>query len=164
MSATRTTRRGAARRAGESAFGALLLGRIALAALLTAALLAGGAWASWDTVRHLIGSGAEQGSVTLLRCERDGCTGVFTPPGETVVLEQRLARGADDTFDAVRLPDGTEVVRSDTAGALYAVAPFSGALLLGAVVVAGGLRRYRVAWIMAGLALAHLLVTFLLWI
>ncbi|KAB8164342.1 hypothetical protein FH609_014180 [Streptomyces sp. 3MP-14] len=165
MSATQAGRRGAARRAGESAFGALLLGRLVASWLLAAALVLGGAYAAWDTTRDTFGLGdTEKGEVTLLRCEQRDCTGIFAPSGDTVVLEQRIARVEGESLTVVRPLDGDLVFRADAAGRLYALAPLSGALLLAAVVIGGGLRRYRLAWIVAGTALAHLLLTFLLWI
>lgn len=165
MSATQTGRRSVARRAGESAYGALLLARLVVSWLLAAALLAGGAWASWDAARDVFGRGdAEEGSLTLLRCERESCAGVFAPSGDMVTLERRIALDEGDSLTVVRPPGEDVALRADAAGRLHALAPLSGALLLAAVVVAGGLRRYRTAWIMAGTALGHLLVTFLLWI
>lgn len=47
------------------------------------------------------------------------------------------------------------------AGLLYAWIPLAGALLLASVVVAGGLRLTRLAWVMAATAIALLTATFL---
>ncbi|WP_062216482.1 hypothetical protein [Streptomyces sp. NBRC 109706] len=164
MPATRTSRRSPARRAGESAFGALLLGRLLVMGLLAVLLLVAGGWASWDTGRHVLFSDAERGEVTLLTCDREECVGPFRPTGELVVLEQRLARTEGETLDVALVPGTDEVVRAGVAGVLYAFLPLSGALLLAAVAVGGGLRLYRAAWAMAGTAFAALLATFLLWI
>jgi hypothetical protein len=43
---------------------------------------------------------------------------------------------------------------------LYAWVPFGGALLLASVVVAGGMRRTRVAWALAGAGAALLTAAF----
>ncbi|GAA3878272.1 hypothetical protein [Streptomyces sedi] len=164
MSASRP-RRSAARRAGESAFGALLLARLVVSWLLAVALVAGGAWASWEDARYTFGvRDIEESEITLLRCEPEGCAGVSTVSGDMVVLEQRFGRAEGERLTVVRPPEGDVVLRSDGAGRLYSLAPLAGGLLLASVVIAGGLRRYRVAWTVAGVALAQLLLTYLLWI
>jgi hypothetical protein len=83
------------------------------------------------------------------------CTGPFTPasPGVSgpgrVVIEKTVAVRKGETYAVVVKPGGDEVVRSGPAGVLYAWVPMGGALLLASVVVAGGLRRTRVAWVLA---------------
>lgn len=64
------------------------------------------------------------------------------------------------TYTVTVKPDSDEVVRSGPAGLLYAWSPLAGALLLASVVVAGGLRLTRVAWVMAGAGLALLTAAF----
>jgi hypothetical protein len=58
-------------------------------------------------------------------------------------------------------PGSSHVVRTGPAGLLYAWVPLAGALLLASVVVAGGLRLTRAAWLMAGVGVAFLTATFL---
>jgi hypothetical protein len=57
-------------------------------------------------------------------------------------------------------PGSADVVRSGPAGVLYAWVPMGGALLLASVVVAGGLRRTRLAWVLAGSGIALLTAAF----
>lgn len=58
-------------------------------------------------------------------------------------------------------PDSDQVVRSGPAGVLYAWVPLGGALLLASVVVAGGMRRPRAGWLLAGSGVALLTAAFL---
>ncbi|GAA1914677.1 hypothetical protein GCM10009716_25160 [Streptomyces sodiiphilus] len=174
MSPRTTAKRGRFRRAGESAVGMLLLARLAAMALLALLLVAAGAWASWDTARHALrGDGLEQGTLTLRSCDADACTGTFRPSEDAgrgdapvrqnVTLEQSIGRGEGDTLHVALRPGTDEAVRTGVAGALQASLPLAGALLLAAVVVAGGLRMFRTAWSLAGLGLAMIGTTFLLW-
>ncbi|WP_052849607.1 hypothetical protein [Streptomyces avicenniae] len=157
------TRRGAARRTGDSAFGALLLARNLLLLLVAALLVAGGVRESWDLAPHAMFPGdREQGDMLLTACDRDACTGTFSPGGRTVVLEQTVGREAGETLPVVLKPDSTLAVRSDAAGILLAWLPLTGALLLAAIVVGGGLRWARTAWSLALLSLTALGVTFAL--
>jgi hypothetical protein len=57
-------------------------------------------------------------------------------------------------------PGTDDLVRSGPAGVLYSWVPMGGALLLASVVVAGGLRRSRLAWVMAGSGIALLTAAF----
>lgn len=57
-------------------------------------------------------------------------------------------------------PGSADAVRSGPAGVLYAWVPLGGALLLASVVVAGGLRRTRAGWVMAGAGVALLTAAF----
>ena len=45
-------------------------------------------------------------------------------------------------------PGTTQAVRTGSAGILHAWVPFAGSLLLAALVVAGGMRLRRTAWVM----------------
>jgi hypothetical protein len=78
-----------------------------------------------------------------------------------VVIEQSVAVKKGRTYTVTVKPGSDEVVRSGPAGLLYAWVPLAGALLLASVVVAGGLRLTRVAWLMAGTGIALLTATFL---
>jgi hypothetical protein len=66
-----------------------------------------------------------------------------------VVIEKSVAVRKGRTYAVVMKPGGDVAVRSGPAGVLYAWVPLGGALLLASVVVAGGLRRTRLAWAMA---------------
>ncbi|TDC12502.1 hypothetical protein E1265_29795 [Streptomyces sp. 8K308] len=166
MAATsRPARRSFARRAGESAFGVLLLARYLLLGLLALLIVAGGAWRSWDTARDAMSPGdLPQGRLTLAACSADACTGVFEPSGATVTLVQPIAREPGETVDVAVYEDTGEAIRTGLPGVLYSWLPLMGALLLASVVISGGLRMYRVAAATGGLALAALGVTFALWI
>jgi hypothetical protein len=52
-------------------------------------------------------------------------------------------------------------MRSGPAGILYSWVPLGGALLLASVVVAGGLRLTRAAWVLAGSGFVLLTAAFL---
>ena len=166
MSATtRTVRRSFARRAGESAFGVLLLVRYLLLGLLTLLIVVGGVLGSWDTARDAMSPGdLPQGRLTLAACSDDACTGVFEPSGATVALVQPIAREPGETLDVAVYEDTGEAIRTGLPGVLYSWLPLMGALLLASVVIAGGLRMYRVAAATGATALAALGLTFALWI
>ncbi len=158
-------KRSRVRRAGERAFGALLLARLAVMWLLALLLVVAGAWASFDTARHsVITDGRERGTMLLADCDRHRCSGPFDATGETVVLEQTVARQEGEHLAVALIPDSDEVVRTGWAGALYGCLPLFGALLLASVVIGGGLRLYRTAAAVAGAALALVAATFALWI
>ncbi|CAM5666301.1 hypothetical protein STENM223S_06092 [Streptomyces tendae] len=70
-------------------------------------------------------------------------------PRARVVLDDTAAVERGGTYTVVLKPGGAEAVRSGPAGVLYAWVPLGGALLLASVVVAGGLLRTRLAWVMA---------------
>jgi hypothetical protein len=78
-----------------------------------------------------------------------------------VVLQKTVAVRRGTTYTVVVKPDSDDVVRSGPAGILYAWVPLGGALLLAAVVVAGGLRRARPAWVLAGAGTALLTAAYL---
>jgi hypothetical protein len=171
-SVTGPAKRSRARRAGESAYGALLLARLIFVWLLVALLVAAGVWTSWDTVEHaMLSEPADRGTVTLRACDSDACAGPYDPsasgdgirPLDEVVLRQSIGLEEGETLSVALRPGTHEVVRTELAGALYAWLPLTGALLLGAVVIAGGLRMYRTAWATAGIALVALAATFALW-
>ena len=136
---------------------ALRFGRLAAMGTVAALILIAGVWASWRTAPYvMLTKGREHGTVEVTRCGDDVCTGPFTAasPGASggpvrVVIENTVAVRKGRTYSVVMKPGGDEVVRSGPAGVLYAWVPMGGALLLASVVVAGGLRRTRPAWVMA---------------
>jgi hypothetical protein len=161
-------RRSRIRRAGESAVGMLLLAKVGLMALLAALLLVAGAWTSWDTAEPaMFSDDAERGTFTVEKCGEDECHGSFTPRDgdgkarDGVTISKTVAEGQSEPLDVALRGDDrgdrgdggdaahAEVVRTGPAGMLYAWVPLAGALLLASVVVAGGLRLRRTAWVMA---------------
>ncbi|MCH0564303.1 MULTISPECIES: hypothetical protein [unclassified Streptomyces] len=146
---------------------ALRFGQIAATGAVTVLILVAGVWASWGTAQHvMLTKGREQGTVEVARCGEHTCTGTFTPwsPGSRarppVVIERTVAVRRGETYTVVLKPGTDEVVRSGPAGVLYAWVPLGGALLLAAVVVAGGLRRTRAAWVLACAGTALLTAAF----
>jgi hypothetical protein len=168
-----------ARRAGESAFGLLLLTRQLLLVCVVALLVAAGVWASWDALGEAAAHGG-RGTLTVARCSRDACTGSFVPSsagaagsagssassssgarGRDRVVLRDTAGAREGARVAVALRPGTdEVVRTGRVGLLRACLPLGGALLLAAVVLAGGLRVRRTAWVAAAGGLAVLAGSF----
>ncbi|MGW1726287.1 hypothetical protein ACWCQK_25515 [Streptomyces sp. NPDC002306] len=144
-------------RSTQGAQAAMRFGRFAAMGTVAVLILIAGVWASWATAQHvMLTKGRESGTVLITGCGTDTCTGPYTPlsAGSTaraaVVIKKSVAVRKGRTYDVVVKPDADEVVRSGPAGVLYAWVPLGGALLLASVVVAGGLRRTRVAWVMAG--------------
>ncbi|WP_217164717.1 hypothetical protein [Streptomyces sp. AC512_CC834] len=152
-------------RQGSSAV--LRFGRIAAMGTVTALILIAGVWASWGTAQYvLLTKGRERGTVEVTGCGGGSCSGPYSPVSagsqarERVVIEDSVAVAKGRTYAVVVKPGSDEVVRSGPAGVLYAWVPWGGALLLASVVVAGGLRRTRVAWGMAGAGVALLTAAF----
>ncbi|MFD9909648.1 hypothetical protein [Streptomyces sp. NPDC059063] len=126
------------------------------AGLVAALILTAGAWASWGTARYVMlpGERKERGTLSLARCGGDTCTGPYAPasggkPRAKVVIDESVAARKGERIPVV-IKSGTtsgapEAVRSGGPGFLHAWLPLGGALLLAAVVVAGGLRLNRVA-------------------
>lgn len=141
----------------------LRFGRMAVMGLVAVLILVAGVWASWGTAQHvMLTKGRERGTVAVARCGDRSCSGAFSPLSagarerERVVLEKTVAVRAGRTYTVVVKPGSDDAVRSGPAGVLYAWVPFGGALLLASVVVAGGLRLTRVAWVLAGCGVALL--------
>lgn len=135
---------------------ALRFGRFAAMGTVAALILIAGVWASWGTAQHaMLTKGRERGTVEVARCAGGTCAGPYAPlsagsqPRAEVRLERSVAVEEGRTYTVVLKPGGVEGVRGGPAGILYAWVPLGGALLLASVVVAGGLRRTRVAWVMA---------------
>jgi hypothetical protein len=163
MASTGMTKRSRTRRAGESAYGLLLLAKNVAMTLVALLILVAGAWSSWgDAKPSMLTKGLERGTVTISECGDDWCTGSFAPAsgaGEThgrVRVDEAVTDGDGDRVPVVVKPGTDEVVRTGAAGILHAWVPFAGSLLLGALIVAGGLRMRRTAWAM-GLCGAALL-------
>ncbi|MGD3109199.1 hypothetical protein [Streptomyces sp. YGL11-2] len=162
---TGSVRRSRSRRFGEGAFGVLLVARTAVMALLALLLLVAGVWTSWGTARYaMLAKGRERGTMTVAACAADRCTGPFVPADaggrrQQVSVAQTAVKKGERVAVALR-PDSTRAVRTGLGGVLHAWVPFGGALLLAALIVAGGLRLRRTAWVMGLLGAALLGATF----
>ncbi|MER6064571.1 hypothetical protein ACWET9_13560 [Streptomyces sp. NPDC004059] len=147
---------------------ALRFGRLAATGALAALILFAGVWGSWGTAQHvMLAKGREQGTVRVAVCAHDTCSGPFTPTSAgararaRVEIAESVAVRKGRTYDVVLKPGTRDAVRSGPAGILYAWVPLGGALLLASVVVAGGMRLTRVAWVLAGCGVALLTGAFL---
>ncbi|MFI1161629.1 hypothetical protein [Streptomyces sioyaensis] len=156
-SSTRTppARRSRTRRVGESAYGALLVARIVVMGLLASLLLVAGVWTSWHTAQYaMLVKARERGLMTVSACAGERCTGPYRPTGgdgqrrAKVSIAQAAAPAKGEQVEVTVEPGTTHAVRTGTAGILHAWVPFAGALLLAALVVAGGMRLRRTAWVM----------------
>lgn len=153
--------------ARTASFAALRFGRIAAMGAVTVLILIAGVWASWSTAPYvMLTKGRERGTVEVTRCAHDTCSGPYTPlsPGSTARDRVEIGSAAvhkGRTYSVVVKPGTDRVLRSGPAGILYAWAPLGGALLLASVVVAGGLRLTRAAWVMAGSGVGLLTAVFL---
>ncbi|POX57095.1 hypothetical protein C3489_02280 [Streptomyces sp. Ru71] len=156
-----------ATRSRQASVAALRFGRLAAMGTVTALILIAGVWASWGTAQHvMLTKGRERGTVVVTRCGEHVCSGPYTPAStgsqarRSVVIDDTLAVRKGRTYAVVVKPGSDEVVRSGPAGVLYAWVPLGGALLLASVVVAGGLRLTRAAWVLAGAGVALLTAAF----
>ncbi|WP_332840265.1 hypothetical protein [Streptomyces buecherae] len=160
--AGRAARRGRLRRAGESAYGLLLLGRHVVMALIVLVVLAAGVWTSWGTAQHaMFTKGKERGMLTVAACHDDWCTGPFTAGAAgadhpKVRIDATVTDGKGQRVPVVLKPGTHDAVRTGLPGLLYAWVPLGGALLLASVLLAGALRLHRAAWAL-GLAGAGVL-------
>ncbi|MFG2650877.1 hypothetical protein [Streptomyces sp. NPDC048436] len=146
---------------------ALLLVRRTAMGGLAALLLVAGVWASWGTAQHvMLGGDRERGTMRVTRCSSDECVGSYVPstagfePRDRVVIDRSIAEKKGVNIPVAVKPGTNEVVRTGGPGFLHAWLPLGGALLLAAVVVAGGLRLPRVAWAMALAGTALLTASF----
>ncbi|MCZ0988805.1 hypothetical protein O1M54_29455 [Streptomyces diastatochromogenes] len=153
--------------ARQASVTALRFGRVATMGALAALILFTGVWGSWGTAQHvMLTKGRERGTVRVTSCTGDTCRGPFTPVSDGararsgVEIAKSVAVRKGLTYDVVVKPGTDEVVRSGPAGILYAWVPLGGALLLASVVVAGGLRLARPAWVLAGSGIALLTAAF----
>ncbi|ARF55693.1 hypothetical protein B1H19_17260 [Streptomyces gilvosporeus] len=156
-SSTRTSsvRRSRTRRMGERAVGALLVARIGLMGLLALLLLVAGVWTSWNTAQYaMLVKARERGTMTVKTCQGKQCTGPYVPtagdgkPRPKVSIAQAAAPKKGERVEVTLEPGTTHAVRTGLAGILHAWVPFAGSLLLAALVVAGGMRLRRTAWVM----------------
>lgn len=161
-------RRSRVRRAGESAYGLLLVLKNTFMALLALLLLVAGVWTSWDTARLAMGDGAgRRGTLAVERCGDERCRGVFTPddggePRSGVSISASVAGDEDERLSVALRADDGEAVRTGPAGVLYAWVPLAGGLLLASLVLAGGLRMRRTAWAAGVLGAGVMVGAFLL--
>ncbi|WP_121747479.1 hypothetical protein [Streptomyces sp. E2N166] len=167
MLASATAASASAARSRRASRAVLRFGRVAAMGTVTALILIAGVWASWGTAQHvLLTKGREQGTVEVTRCGGGTCSGPYAPVSagsqarERVVIEDSVAVAKGRTYSVVMKPGSDDVVRSGPAGVLYAWVPLGGALLLASVVVAGGLRRTRAGWVLAGAGVALLTAAF----
>lgn len=154
--------------ASPGAFAALNFGRLAAMGTVTVLILIAGVWGSWPTAHNvMLTKGRETGTIQVTACGDDTCTGPYTPVSTgskaraEVVIDHTVAVKKGQTYAVVVKPGTDEVMRSGPAGILYSWVPLGGALLLASVVVAGGLRLTRAAWVLAGSGIALLTAAFL---
>ncbi|MFE5187521.1 hypothetical protein [Streptomyces sp. NPDC056628] len=147
----------------QGAVSALRFGRIVVMGAVVLLILVAGVWGSWGSAQHvMLAKGREHGTIEVVRCGADTCGGPYTPVSAgsraraSAVIEKSVAVRKGETYAVVVKPGTDEVVRSGPAGVLYAWVPLGGALLLASVVAAGGLRRARLAWLLAGTGVALL--------
>ncbi|MER6130854.1 hypothetical protein [Streptomyces sp. NPDC001815] len=152
----------------RNASAALRFGRLAAMGTVAALILIAGVWASWGTAQHvMLTKGRERGTMTVTRCAEDRCTGPYRPVSagstarELVVLDSEVAVEKGRTYAVVVKPGSDDVVRTGTGGLLYAWVPLGGALMLASMVVAGGLRLSRPAWVLGGAGLTLVTAAFL---
>ena len=146
---------------------ALRFGQRALMTVVTGLILVGGVWGSWGTAQYvMLTKGRERGTVAVKDCSRDACTGPYRPVSAGSVARARVRLDTSvgvrtgEVLTVVVKPDSDEVVRSGPAGVLFGWLPLGGALVLAGVVVAGGLRLRRTAWVMGGSGLALVTAAF----
>ncbi|MBG0854689.1 hypothetical protein I2W78_23295 [Streptomyces spinoverrucosus] len=152
----------------QGAFVALRFGRLAAMGVVAALILIAGVWASWSSAQYvMLTKGRESGTIKVTGCGDATCSGPYTPISagsqarDRVVIENTAAVRDGQTYTVVMKPGGSEVVRSGPGGVLYSWVPLGGALLLASVVVAGGLRRTRAAWVLAGSGFALITAAFI---
>jgi hypothetical protein len=145
----------------QGASSVLRFGRLAAMGAVAVLVLVAGVWGSWGTAQHvMLTKGRERGTIEVTRCGADTCSGPFTPlsAGATargsVVIEKSVAVKKGQTYTVVVKPGTDDVLRSGPAGVLFAWLPLGGAMLLASVVVGGGLRLTRAAWVLAGAGIA----------
>ncbi|MEE4544333.1 hypothetical protein V2S66_20425 [Streptomyces sp. V4-01] len=159
--------RSRSRRTAESAWGLVLLARVVGAGALALLILVSGGWDSWRTAHYvMLTKGRERGTVTLAACGDSSCTGPFAPRGTAtarpkVTVSLPVRHRVGERVPVVLEPGTTTAVRSGWGGLFFSWLPLGGALLLAAVVVAGGLRMRRTAWTLAGLGAALIGAAFL---
>ncbi|UUU22703.1 hypothetical protein [Streptomyces sp. DSM 40750] len=146
---------------GGGASAALRYARLGAMGVVTVVILIAGVWGSWGCAQHvMLSKGREQGTMTVSRCAGETCWGPYepvstgSPARKRVDIERSVAVETGETYTVVVKPGSSDVVRTGPAGLLHAWVPLGGALLLAAVVVAGGLRMVRSAWVLGGAGIA----------
>ncbi|MFJ2178775.1 hypothetical protein ACIOHE_38500 [Streptomyces sp. NPDC087851] len=115
-------------------------------------LLVAAVWTSWNDAQHVVlAKGREHGTLTVTGCRDGACSGRYVADGAggepgRMTIEESVAVRKGDELRVVVKPGTNELVRTDTAGLLYAWVPLGGALLLASLVIGGGLRLTRTAW------------------
>ncbi|WP_274559422.1 hypothetical protein [Streptomyces spiramyceticus] len=137
---------------------ALLYARRAAMAGVALLLLVAGVRSSWGAAQHvMLSKGREHGTLTVAKCGDETCTGPYVPADPAaadrspVTIDRSVGTKKGAKFPVVLKPGTSEAVRAGAPGILHAWIPLGGALLLAALVIAGGLRLTRLAW---GAALA----------
>ncbi|MFK8847109.1 hypothetical protein [Streptomyces sp. Ac-502] len=151
---------------GESAYGLLLVARMGLMGALALLLLVAGVWTSWNTAQYaMLVEARERGTMTVTACHEDRCTGPYLPlEGSRRRTQVSIAAAAaPDKGEQVEVtvqPGTDRAVRIGAGGVLHAWVPFAGSLLLAALVVAGGMKLRRTAWVMGLMGTVLLGATF----
>jgi len=141
----------------------VLVGKVVLLSGVVLVLVMAGVWTSWRTAQDVMpAKGREHGTMTVGACGEDLCTGSFVPTGAGVArpkvsIDKSSTRRTGEKLAVAVRPGTDEVVRTGWGGVLQAWVPLAGALLLASVVLAGGLRMRRTAWV-SGVAGGVLLV------
>ncbi|MFF4247629.1 hypothetical protein ACFYY2_24630 [Streptomyces sp. NPDC001822] len=141
-------------------------GRSFAAGCVVLLLLVAGGWSSWNTAHHIVlAKGREHGAVVVTGCGEDTCTGSFSPDADSrrrggVTIDKSVAVRKGDRFPVVVKPGSDAVVRTGVPGFLHAWVPFGGALLLSSLLIGGGLRMTRTAWVTGIAGAAQLTATF----
>ncbi len=160
-------KRSRSRRTAETAWGLVLLTRVVVTAALALLILVSGGWDSWRTAQYIaLTKGRERGTVTLAHCGDTVCTGPFTPSGTAtarpkVRVSLPIRHHVGDEVPVVMEPGTDTAVRAGRGGLLFSLVPLGGALLLAAVVLAGGVRMRRTGWCLAVAGAALLAGAFL---
>jgi hypothetical protein len=167
MAKSISIRRSRTRRAGESAYGLLLVVKNVVMTGVALLLLVGGVWTSWGTAQHaMLTKGRERGTVTIAKCDSDTCWGPFVPADRgapdrpKVTIDKRVTHKTGERLLVAVKPGTDEVVRTGWGGVLHAWVPLAGSFMLAALVVAGGLRMRRTAWALGLLGAALLGASF----
>lgn len=145
-------KRSRTRRAGESVYGVMLLGRNVTIALVALLLVVAGVWTSWDNAQHaMFPKDGNKGTMTVQKCGESRCTGSFVASSggsapEEVSVSESASRSEGESLSVSVKPGTDEVVRTGLGGVLHSWIPLGGALALAAFVLAGGLGLRRTGW------------------